>query len=253
MTLSGMGTDTPLERTLHVPERLDAVRATGLLDSPSELFFDRLIRLAAEIVRAPAAFLSLVDEERDFYKSSFGFDEEFSKKREVRGETFCHHTLLSGGRLVVDDTRQDPRFRHIPTIKSLGVESYVGIVLSVNEHPVGAFCVIDHRPRRWLPKEVESIAVLARAANGEIAARARARTPPTARADSPNPCGELSPREVEVLSLLLEGRPAKEIAFELGVSEKTVATLRSRILKKLQLGSHHELIVYAVRNGLVRW
>lgn len=252
-----------IERALLDPRRLEAVRETGLLDSPSELFFDRLTRLAAGIVHAPAAFLTILDSDRNFYKSSFGFDGELAGKREMRGATFCHHTLISGGKLVVNDARAEPSLRAIPTIRTLGVVAYLGVVLSVRRQAVGAFCVIDRRPRRWSHEEVESIVLLARAANAEISARTHereaagaalpARKVPEVSEAERRRIASLSRRELEVLSHFLAGRRIKEIAFELGVNDKTITTYRTRMLRKLELQNERELVVFAVRNRLVQW
>lgn len=241
------------------PRRLAILEATQLTHSGGEVFFDRLTRMAAELLDAPAAFLSLVDRDGDFYKSFFGFDEPLATTRRLSGETFCHHTLVSEGSLIVDDTLAHPLFQSVPTVHSLGVKAYLGILLSVQEQPLGAFCVIDHHPRRWTEQDIDTVAVLARAANAEIAIRAGATA--AASADKERDAhsgGERSPahdslsrREHEVLSKILDGKRIKEIAFELDLSEKTVSTHRARILGKLELRDNRDLFIYAVRNGLV--
>src|SRR6266576_3658789 len=81
--------------TIHDQSRLGAVRGTGLLDSEVEEAFDRLTRLAVRLVKVPAAFVSLVDEHRDFYKSACGFGEPLASSRQLEGPTFCHFTILS--------------------------------------------------------------------------------------------------------------------------------------------------------------
>jgi hypothetical protein len=75
------------------PIRISAVHATGLLDSEAEEAFDRLTRLAVKLLGVPASFISLVDVNRDFYKSACGFGEPLASARELTGETFCHHTI----------------------------------------------------------------------------------------------------------------------------------------------------------------
>jgi hypothetical protein len=69
------------------PTRLAAVHATGLLDTPPEASFDRLTRLAARLTGAPVSFISLVDGQRDFYKSNYGFPEPLASKRQLEGTT----------------------------------------------------------------------------------------------------------------------------------------------------------------------
>ncbi|MEO8036220.1 MAG: GAF domain-containing protein, partial [Acidobacteriota bacterium] len=114
---------------LHDPDRVAAVRATGLLDTRPEEAFDGLTKLAARLLSVPSTFLSLVDEKRDFYKSCFGFSDPLATTRQVEGTTFCHFAIASDGPLVIGDTIADPLYRDVPTVKSLGVRAYLGVPL----------------------------------------------------------------------------------------------------------------------------
>jgi GAF domain-containing protein len=239
-------------RTVARETRLAALRVTQLLDSSSEEFFDRLTRMAAELIGAPAAFLSLVDEQRDFYKNVFRFGEPLASERQIEGVTFCHYALLAEGALVIDDAREHPIYRDVPTVQTLGVIAYLGVPLTLDEQPLGAFCVIDREPRQWTDREIEIVTALARAANAEIAARVRAKGTATATLeDVPDIQQLLSPREREILEGMLAGKRLKEIAFELDVSDKTVATHRFRLLRKLELRDNRELFLYAIRHRLI--
>jgi len=160
---------------LASPARLAALRATGLLDSDVEESFDRLTRLAVRHVGVPAAFISLVDEHRDFYKSACGFGEPLAAARELQGPTFCHYTIRSAVPLVIPDTAADPRYRDVPTVKSLGVAAYVGIPIVVGDQSIGAFCAIDTSPRQWTDDEIHLLTELATSAQREIAIRASER------------------------------------------------------------------------------
>jgi signal transduction histidine kinase len=150
------------------PERLAAVRATGLLDSDVEEVFDRLTKLAVRLLRIPAAFISLVGADRDFYKSTCGFGEPLASARELNGPTFCHYTIQRPTPLVIPDTAADPVYRNVPTVRSLGVAAYVGVPLIVGGQAIGAFCAIDLKPRAWTADEVEVLVELAASANREI-------------------------------------------------------------------------------------
>ena len=153
------------------PDRLLAVAATGLLDSPPEQVFDRLTRLAARLIGAPVTFLSLIDNHRDFYKSHCGFGEPLASTRQLDGRTFCHFTLVSDGPLVIDDVTAHPLFREVPTVKSLAVRAYAGIPLVLDGHNIGSFCAIDFAPRAWSELDVETLQELANAAMREISLR----------------------------------------------------------------------------------
>lgn len=154
--------------------RLEAVRATGLLDAAAEPAFDRLTRLAMRLLGVPSAFFSLVDDTRDFYVSECGFDEPLASDRELKGTTFCHHAIRSHSPLVIPDTAGDPVYRDVPTVRSLGVAAYVGIPVVVDGQAIGSFCVIDTVPRPWTANEVEILVELAASAEREIALRGAA-------------------------------------------------------------------------------
>lgn len=152
--------------------RLDAVRKTGLLDSGQEESFDRLTRLASVLIGAPVAFISLVDEGRDFYKSCYGFPEPLASARQLEGETFCHYTIGADQPLIIPDTRADPKYRNVPTVHSLGIAAYLGIPLITRDGlALGSFCLIDFEPRAWTARDVEIARELAASAMREIELR----------------------------------------------------------------------------------
>jgi signal transduction histidine kinase len=157
---------------LRDPRRLAVVRGTGLLDSPTEVEFDRLTRLAAKLTGAPVTFISLVDDGRDFYKSCFGFPEPLASERELTGTTFCHYALVSQGPLVIEDTLAHPIYREVPTVHSLGVRAYLGIPLKIGGMAIGSFCAIDFVARSWTPLQIEVMEELAASTMREIELRA---------------------------------------------------------------------------------
>jgi PAS domain S-box-containing protein len=154
------------------PERLAEVRATGLLDTGPEEVFDRLTRLAARVIGSPVSFISLVDEDRDFYKSMHGLGEPLATERELRVPTLCHHALRSPEPLVIPDTRADPVYCRVPTVESLGVGAYLGVPLVTSRgQAIGSFCAVDFAPRQWRPDDVEVLRELAASAMREIELR----------------------------------------------------------------------------------
>jgi signal transduction histidine kinase len=160
-----------LQPVLRDSHRLAAVRNSGLLDSDVEEAFDRLTRLAVRLIKVPAAFVSLVDENRDFYKSACGFGEPLASSRQLEGPTFCHFTIQTARPLIIPDTAADPVYRDVPTVKSLGVAAYVGIPIVVGNQVIGAFCAIDSKPHDWTDDEVMSLEELAAVAVSEITLR----------------------------------------------------------------------------------
>jgi len=243
---------SPLRSAIHDPDRLRAVRNSGLADTPAEECFDRLTRLASQAVGVPAAFLSVVDEGGDFYKSFFGFSGPLASTRRLTGETLCHHTIVASEVLVIDDVRKSTIYRRVPTVQTMGIMSYVGVPLRTAEgHLLGAFCVIDMQPRAWSGNELDTILVLARAAMREIEARTTLRVG-TGRAPVVV-TAPLSAREREVMNRLLAGQRLKQIGLELDISVKTVATHRARLMRKLELSNNRDLFRYGLEHGLLDW
>ncbi len=153
------------------PKRLSTVRELDLLDTPAEELFDSMTRLAATLLGAQAAFVSIVDADRDFYKSQFGFPDALAAARESKGETFCHHAIEGDAPLAIDDTHALPLWKAVGTVQTLGVRAYLGVPLVVDEHPIGSFCVVDTKPRAWTPDEVEMVSQLSKSAAREIELR----------------------------------------------------------------------------------
>ena len=164
--------EAQIQAALSDPQRLAAVRDTGLLDTPTEESFDRLTRLAAKLTGAPVTFVSLVDAERDFYKSAYGMGEPLRSTRELTGRTFCHYALASGEALILEDVTQLPVFRDVPTVGSLGVRAYAGIPLRTEDGEVlGSFCAVDFKPKQWTERDIEVLVELAHSALREIRLR----------------------------------------------------------------------------------
>src|ERR671924_326169 len=89
------------------PERLAAVRCTALLDTPPEEAFDRLTRMAARLLGAPVAFIAVVTDDRQFFKSATGLPEPWASRRDAPvAYSFCRHVVDTREPLVVEDARR---------------------------------------------------------------------------------------------------------------------------------------------------
>lgn len=153
--------------------RLARLRRTALLDTPAEAAFDRLTRLAARVLAAPVAMVSLVDDGRDFVKSCVGLPEPYASTRVIpMTPTFCQHAVATRASLLVDDALGDPRFAHFPAVRDLGVRAYAGVPLvTADGHAIGSFCVIDFLPRAWTDEDLATLTDLAAATMTEIELR----------------------------------------------------------------------------------
>src|SRR5437867_1066563 len=112
------------------PDRLAALRQTALLDTPPEEGFDRLTRMAARLLGAPVSLISLVTDERQFFKSAMGLPDTWAARRTAPiSFSFCSTVVGTGEPLVVEDARRHPLLRHSPAIRELGWVSYAGVPL----------------------------------------------------------------------------------------------------------------------------
>lgn len=143
------------------------------MDSEREPAFDRFTKLAARMLSAPVSLVSLVNEDRQFFKSSYGLPEPLHSLRGTPlTHSFCKHLLGTCQPLVIDDTREDTRFADNPAVVEWGALSYLGIPIQTAEGLVmGSLCVIDRRPRHWSAEETDSLLELAQCVVLEIRLR----------------------------------------------------------------------------------
>ena len=157
---------------LQHPGRLAALRRTALLDSPTEEAFDRLTRLAVQIFGVPVALVSLVEADRQFFKSCIGLPEPWASSRGTPlSHSFCQHAVAASEPLVIEDARAHPLVSENLAIQDLGVVAYLGIPLLAGGQRLGTLCVIDHEPRIWKKEEIDLIKDLAAAVVTEIKLR----------------------------------------------------------------------------------
>lgn len=157
--------------------RLEALRRLDLLDAPAEPAFDRLAGLARTVLGVPAVFISLLDRDRDFFLSVSDQNEVLGTAREITGDTFCRHALLSSDPLIVPDAPSDPRFSSLAVVRELGVTAYAGVPLRLSDGIViGAFCAVEYQPREWTEQDVAVLSELAALTVTEIELREAHRT-----------------------------------------------------------------------------
>jgi PAS domain S-box-containing protein len=140
--------------------RLEVLWQYELLDTPPEAELDEIASIAARLCNAPIALISLIDQDRQWFKARHGLE----LKETPRDVAFCAHAILSSDMLIVPDTLEDPRFRDNPLVKNEPrVRFYVGAPLMTPEgFALGTLCVLDHRPRSLDPAEANSLRMLSR-------------------------------------------------------------------------------------------
>lgn len=155
--------------------RVAAVRATGLLDATPEEAFDRLTHLAADLLDVPMVFVTLVDDQRSYWKSTAGLaateDGPWLRYAPVE-ESFCRFVVDSGVEDTIADTRSDRRTRGMAAVETLRISAWAGIpIRNAEGYVLGTFCAMDTRTREWSAHDLDVLRTLAQAASGEIALR----------------------------------------------------------------------------------
>lgn len=147
-------------------ERLTSLLKMQVLDTPAEDRFDRLTRLANRHFNAPFSMITLLDEDRQWFKSTRGHH----IPETPRAVAFCGYTILQDETLVVEDASADPRFFDNPVVTGeLNIRFYAGIPLrNLEGHRVGTFCILDQQPRRLEPEDLLSLQDLAACAESEL-------------------------------------------------------------------------------------
>lgn len=147
-------------------QRVQSMRALGLLDTQADPRFDRLTRIAAATFRMPIAVISLVDEQRQWFKSSLGL----SVLETPRSVAFCNHAIAGAAIMVVTDALLDERFAQSALVAgSPHVRFYAGArVCTADGQPVGTLCVMDTVPRLFGPEEQALLRDLASLVEDEL-------------------------------------------------------------------------------------
>ena len=152
-------------------ERLNALVNQGLLDTPAEGAFDDLVHLAALITGCPISLISLVDTNRQWFKSRHGLD-ALETPREF---AFCAHAILTPGEIFeVPNTLHDDRFSDNPLVAGApDIRFYAGVPLIVpGNMPIGTLCVIDRVPRQLSQAQADALRRLARLVEAQMKLRA---------------------------------------------------------------------------------
>ncbi|MFL5803822.1 MAG: GAF domain-containing protein [Roseiflexaceae bacterium] len=162
-------------------QRLAALHQYDILDTTPEEGFDDLTRLAAHICGTPIALVSLVDTNRQWFKSTLGLAELETS----RDSAFCAHGILHEDVLIIPDALEDERFADNPMVTGdPHVRFYAGAPLTTPDgYTIGMLCVKDHAPRHLDPEQVEALRALGRQAIAQLELRRRAAELAAALAD----------------------------------------------------------------------
>lgn len=134
--------------------RLNALHNLQILDTPREERFDRLTRIASRMFDVPTSLISLVDEDRQWFKSKQGLE----ANETPRHMSFCAHAVAERAPLIVPDALMDPRFAANPlVVGDPRIRFYAGVPIRAGGQPVGTLCLIDQKPRTLSDKDIEAL------------------------------------------------------------------------------------------------
>ena len=138
-------------------ERLNAVKSYNILDTLPEGDYDNITKLVATICDVPISLITVLDKDRNFFKSRIGIP--FSES--PRNISFCGHTILEDDILIIPDARLDERFKDNPLIDGLKAIFYAGVPLINPEgYALGSICVFDHKPRELDQSQIGALKIL---------------------------------------------------------------------------------------------
>jgi diguanylate cyclase (GGDEF)-like protein len=159
-------------KTPDIPQeeeaRLKTLRSLDILDTPPEDRFDRLTRMAKRMFGVPIALVSLVDENRQWFKSCAGLD----ASETPRDISFCGHAILGNEVFIIPDATKDERFADNPLVlNEPNIRFYAGCPLrALNGNKLGTLCIIDRKPRSLGEEDIEALQDLAAMVERELAA-----------------------------------------------------------------------------------
>lgn len=151
--------------------RLQTLRKYHILDTEPEIAFDDLALLASHICETPMAAISLVDEDRQWFKARIGF----TTAQTPRSISFCTHAIQQRDIFIVPDALKDERLRNNPQVTGdPHIRFYAGAPLLAREgHALGTLCVVDHKPRQLTGTQLEALAALCRQVEAQLELRRR--------------------------------------------------------------------------------
>ena len=251
-------------------QRLEVLRSLDVLDTAPEKTYDDLTNLTAELCEVPVCLVSLVETDRQWFKSAVGL----GICETPIEQSICAHAVYQDSYLEIEDTRVDKRTKDNPLcLGEKPFRFYAGAVLrTLDGWPLGTLCVLDYKTRKLSELQIRVLKVHAKSVAHQLeltrALINKAKTIGASFEVSYNTEGQkilhqkalsrfetLTPREKEIVHLIA-GRSgslsSKAVARELGISHRTVDHHRAKIMTKMNVDSIAELIAVILKAGILR-
>ena len=150
-------------------DRIKRLDYYEIMDSQEEAMFDELTLLASQILDVPISYISLLDDQRQWFKSKVGLD----VSETPIDISFCKHTIMGKEPLIVNDTLESETFKdNVFVTGELGARFYAGVpIMDLDNHAIGTFCAVDQKPRELTDKEKQLLKTMAKTAMSLISLR----------------------------------------------------------------------------------
>ncbi|PZP54734.1 MAG: hypothetical protein DI586_09010 [Micavibrio aeruginosavorus] len=148
--------DHELEEVLNDRDRLRALRASNLLDSPHEKMFDDVTSSVCDYLKVPISLVTLIAPDRQFFKSSRGlpFDVTLNRETPIK-DSACQYVVKEGSLVKIDNVEEDEFFRLHEGLHNIHAGAYLGTPLRLFGQAIGSVCAVDIKPRKWTNEEID--------------------------------------------------------------------------------------------------
>ncbi|WP_052737792.1 GAF domain-containing protein [Bacillus sp. SA1-12] len=150
--------------------RLAELYHLNLIDTPEEKSFDRITKLASKLFNVPISLITLITEDKQWFKSCVGLPENMKELRSTeRSAAFCHYVVVDENPMVVQDSLMDERFIHNRLVKEYNIRFYAGVpIVTKNNNILGTLCIIDTKPRSFSDEDLNTLIDLSNWVKAEI-------------------------------------------------------------------------------------